>query len=270
MHSSEQIIISIARRLNSRMRLPHSLSLVPVALVFCVGIGHAQSISSGAPQIASNSPGFGTVNLTTGASSLGADWAHFGPPDGYDHKVGGGSQISNVSDYNFGTGNPAIPYSDNFTAFSWSDGTPTASVSPSNTGAYNGTSFGPGNGLSITVAADQTRRELKLYVGTGGDATQAMLTLSLAGATFSNTATTTDFTIKKFNALYTIDFQGSAPGQSLVIDWFVTAGTSAGAANATMQAAVVTVVPEPSQWKIVLGGFCLLAIVQLGRRKHCA
>ena len=71
-----------------------------------------------------------SYNLTT----LGAsDWAHWGRGDTlnnaygrFDHKMPGGSQISNVTPV--GTGETHGSWHDSSRKASWTDGTPTASV----------------------------------------------------------------------------------------------------------------------------------------------
>src|SRR5258708_2482987 len=72
-----------------------------------------------------------SVNLTAEGTS---DWAHWGLNNNtsFDHKSTGNGQISNI----ITTGTGPLQYPNNFTHFTWSDGTPTANVPDTQTGAY--------------------------------------------------------------------------------------------------------------------------------------
>jgi hypothetical protein len=53
-------------------------------------------------------------------------------------------------------------YADNFTAYSWSDGTPTATAAGTRTGVFL---TNLASGFQFTLPADTTPRTLRLYVG---------------------------------------------------------------------------------------------------------
>src|SRR5262249_22212701 len=98
------------------------------------------------------------VNLTSDGTG---DWAHWGlnSANSFDHKAGVTSQISNITQIGGGAINQ---FSNNPIAFSWSDGTPDASVTSTPTGIWVS---GVGNGFQITAPADTTTRTLKVHVG---------------------------------------------------------------------------------------------------------
>src|SRR5437899_3275268 len=72
------------------------------------------------------------VNLTT-AGAL--DWVHWGlyTETSLDRKAG---VIQQISDFTRIGPNMAEQFADNYTAFSWSDGTPTASAADTATGVF--------------------------------------------------------------------------------------------------------------------------------------
>src|SRR5258705_7732739 len=89
------------------------------------------------------------------------DWAHWGlnSSTNFDHKAGVTQQIPNFT--GIGT-NTVLQYADNYSAFSWTGGTPTDSASSSTTGVYI---YGFTNGFELTLPAGLQRRTVKLYVG---------------------------------------------------------------------------------------------------------
>jgi hypothetical protein len=99
-----------------------------------------------------------SVNLTTEGTG---DWIHWGARENglVDRKASVGAQISDLTLL----GENAIErFADNYTGFSWTDGTPTTRVTNTTTGVYV-----PGltNGFELTIPADRTSRTLKIYVG---------------------------------------------------------------------------------------------------------
>ena len=100
------------------------------------------------------------------------------------------------------------------TAFSWTDGTPTLSVTSTTTGINTNGSVG--NGFEITVPADTNLKTLKLYVGVWYAQGKLEATLSDGSApAFVDTA------MNKNNGassgLYTINYKAAASGQNLKI-----------------------------------------------------
>ena len=113
-----------------------------------------------------------TVNLTDEGQ---LDWAHWGlsEPTDVDRKAGATNEISDFGVIGFDTSMLPLEvqqFGDNFTAYSWTDGTPDANAISSGSGiwlAQPGQSAGPGlnSGFEISVPADTTIRTLKVYVG---------------------------------------------------------------------------------------------------------
>lgn len=122
--------------------------------IFVHGSGGSLSASVAVPP--------STLNLTAEGT---ADWAHWGLVTNttYNHKAGVSQQIGNFTKLG---NNEVQRYVDNLTGYSWSDGTPTASVpTNSHTGVFIN---GEDNGFALSVPADTTTRTLKVYVGLYG------------------------------------------------------------------------------------------------------
>src|SRR5215207_4736822 len=138
-----------------------------------------------------------TVNLTPEGV---LDWAHWGNGGAqvFDHKAGVAQQISNFT--RIGTSSTNW-LNDNPTHFSWTDGTPTASVSDTQTGVW----VLSGNGFEFTAPADTAVRTLKVYVGVWSAQGRLEASLSDGSApdyvddSMLNTSATT-------NGVYTISY----------------------------------------------------------------
>src|SRR5213083_2386479 len=106
-------------------------------------------------------PAGATVNLTAEGP---LDWVHWGlyTEASIDRKVNVAPQISDFS-LVFPHGFPASAYqfSDNWSGYSWSDGTPDRSVPETTTGVY---SVGMGRGFEFSVPATTSLKTLKVYV----------------------------------------------------------------------------------------------------------
>lgn len=151
-----------------------------------------------------------TVNLTTQGT---LDWAHWGRngPTSFDHKAPVTQQITNITKIGTGALNW---FADCPTAFTWTDGTPTLSVTSSPTGIN--TNGVVGNGFEITVPADTNLKTLKLYVGVWYAQGKLEATLSDGSA-----PAFIDISMNKNNGassgLYTITYKAAASGQSLKV-----------------------------------------------------
>lgn len=169
--------------------------------VFVYGTGGsmASSVTSSPP----------AVDLTTEGT---ADWAHWGLAGGtsFDVKSGVPRQISNFTEL----GSNAISnYSDNFTSFSWTDGTPTPSTNGTTTGIFV---TGQTNGFMLTVPADTQQRQLRIYVGGYGVQADFQAYLSdLSAAPFGDTSVSNAF--GNSYAVYTINYSAASAGQQLII-----------------------------------------------------
>ena len=171
------------------------------------------------------------VNLT---QQGGLDWAHWGlsSPASFNHRSGVAQQISN---YSMVGGNGAGTYGDHRFAFSWTDGTPTASATTT-TGLYvNGS---PGNGFRITVPADTTTRVVRVYVGVwyAHGRMEAQLSDNSAPVyvdrSVNNNGGSTD-------GLHTIRYRAASAGQTLTITYTMQSTYYSPYGNVTMQAATL-------------------------------
>jgi hypothetical protein len=90
-----------------------------------------------------------------------ADWVHWGlvTNTSIDRKAGVPAQISNFTPIGTST---VQSYADNYSAFSWSDGTPTSEVNGSKTGVFI---TGATNGFALTLTADTMPRKARFNVG---------------------------------------------------------------------------------------------------------
>jgi hypothetical protein len=200
---------------------------------------HAEGTSA-VVTIAVNS-GLGSLSLVYGIAPLKvnlsaeglSDWAHWGlfSASSYNHKAGVTPQIGNYSVIGHDT-----PYSyyDNFTAYSWNNGTPVASASDTPSGVYVA---GLKSGFEVRVAADTTLKTLKLYVGTyaARGRLRAYLTDLSTPVYFDQSLNNTN---NGPDAVYTLRYQASAPGQFLVAQYIV-ADSYDPFGNATLQAATL-------------------------------
>jgi len=150
-----------------------------------------------------------TIDLTSEGSE---DWAHWGLADAssFDQKAGVAQKISNFT----ALGTHAVQqYANNYTAFDWDDGTPTPSAFGTTTGVFV---TGPTNGFELSVPADRTLRQLKLYVGGYGARGNFQAFLSDASApAFTDTSLSNVF--GDIYALYTLNYAAASGGQALTI-----------------------------------------------------
>ncbi len=155
-------------------------------------------------------------NQYTNLTSEGTlDWEQWGLNKATDvnRKAGVKPQISNF--ILLGNGHIASDHTSPI-SFTWSDGTPNASVKRS-TGAIHVT--GINNGFSITVPASTTPRTLRLYVG--ANLARGLFFASLGGITCKDASLdmTHDPTKNVDNAVYTITYSTNLPDQKLTIDY---------------------------------------------------
>lgn len=149
------------------------------------------------------------VNLTPDGAS---DWAHWGlaTNNWFNHKAVITQQISDYT--KLGT-NVAQRFSDNFTAFAWSDGTPTATVAGTNVGVFT---TGLTNGFEITVPADTNSRTLKVYVGLYGAQGNFQAWLSDFSAPAYTDTTLSNYYGSSY-AVYTLTYSAASAGQTLTV-----------------------------------------------------
>ncbi len=163
------------------------------------------------------------------------DWAHWGlgSPTKFDHKAGIMPQVSNYTKL----GSSSVMWlNDNPTTFSWSDGTPTASIVNTPTGVFvNGT---VGNGFEITLPADPNLKTLKLYVGLWSAQGKLEATLSDGSAApYVDTGLNSNTGTK--NGAYTILFKAGSTGQTLKLRYTLLTNHFAPHGNVTLEAATL-------------------------------
>ena len=152
------------------------------------------------------------VNLTTEGV---LDWAQWGLEtiDDFNQKAGGTNQISNFTPIIVTTGSDVAQYNDSLTTCSWTDGTPTASVTAETSGVYIG---GFQNGFQVTVPADTTAKLLKVFAGGWNAQIHFEATLSDGSAAAFVDETLSDFgdgTLAEMD----VRFAANSPGQTLTI-----------------------------------------------------
>jgi hypothetical protein len=157
------------------------------------------------------------LDLTTEGTT---DWAHWGldAPASFNHKSGVAPQIPNLVPLNASASDLTNYYDSWFTAYTWSDGTPTAEAYGSATGVFLSVTNNPLTGFQLTVPATSRLRCLKVYVG-----------LLFAQGRFD--ARLSDFSAPPFSdasifqpddygdAVYTLAFASRNPGANLIVTW---------------------------------------------------
>ena len=197
-------------------------SSMPVE-IFVNGAGGALSGTSATPPSA--------VDLSLEGT---ADWAHWGlsTNSSFDHKAGVASQISDFTA--LGT-NPVERYADNFTAYSWTGGTPTPSATNTPTGVFI---TGVTNGFRIRAPADTTTRQLKVYVGLYGAQGNFQAYLSdFSAKAFTDTSLNNVF--DNSYAVYTLTYKAASAGQSLIVQYRASTLYDFDFGNVTLQAATL-------------------------------
>ena len=183
------------------------------------------------------------VNLTVEGT---ADWAHWGlnSPTSFDHKSGVGQSISDFTVLGF---HPVMQYSNNYTRFSWSDGTPVQTANGTPTGVFI---IGQNSGFHLTVPADTTPRRLKLYVGGYGMQANFQAWLSdFSAAAYTDCSVSNVF--DDDYAVYTLDYAAAKAGESLIIQYRVDTLFDGDFGNVTLQAATLTGPAAPPPIMIV-------------------
>ena len=181
---------------------------------------------------ASVSAGRSSVDLTAQGS---ADWVHWAlnSASSVNRKAGVTAQIGSIT--TLGAAGRRFNDASVRTAFSWTDGTPTASAT-TRAGLYF---QGTGNGAEFTVPADTTAKQLIVHLGGWQARGQIEVTLSDGSAPF--VATVEDLSTA-FDRTLIVDYQAASPGQTLTVRYSLLTGS-----NITLQAATLEgdVAPPP-------------------------
>ena len=160
-----------------------------------------------------------------------ADWAHWGREGGmnFDHKSTGWGQISDVT--LIGSGHNSYNGAGNPRAATWTDGTPTESISDE-AGYYYTEALQ--SGWSFTVPADTTPRKLFVYCGGWGVFQTLKASLSDFSApdyveTYQHNA--------NYQNVYEIDYQAGSAGQTLTVTLLKTGNEPGGNGSVDLKAA---------------------------------
>jgi hypothetical protein len=179
------------------------------------------------------------------------DWTHWGltSATSFNRKAGVAPLLGDFT--KIGT-YPVMQYSNNFTRYAWSDGTPVPSVTNTPTGVFI---IGQDSGFSLAVPVDTAPRRLKLYVG--GYGVQASFQAWLgdfSAAAFTDTSVSNVF--GDTYAVYTLDFAAASAGQSLFVQYRADRLFDRDFGNVTLQAATLDgPSPPPPPLQIVLQAF---------------
>jgi hypothetical protein len=167
-----------------------------------------------------------SVNLSTEGS---IDWEHWGS-EAANRKAG---MIPQLSNYSLLVTDTVGSYTDDSRPVSWTGGTSPVTGSNNKEGIYV---TGLGGGFSFTAPADATLRTLAVHVG--GWKSGGTLTAHLSDGSAADFTDVTTPTNGQYDRNYTLTYRGSAPGQTLTINWAMTsAGVSNG--NVTLSAAAL-------------------------------
>jgi hypothetical protein len=181
------------------------------------------------------------INLTAAGQM---DWVHWGlyTDTSLDRKAGVAPQISNFNSV-YDTGNSqayvyAYQYTDNPNSYSWSDGTPSASLTNTTTGVWAYGSPQVGTGFQISVPADTTVRTLKVYVSVF--AAEGLFVGSLSDGSATDYRNSSLHSRRNTEAgVYSLEYAANSPGQTLTVWWTLIRSHSA-SANVTLQSAALT------------------------------
>ncbi len=175
------------------------------------------------------------------------DWTHWGLSDAtsFDHKA---NVTQEIPDFTSIGPNPVYQYSDNFTAFSWTRGTPTDSAASSTTGIYV---FGLTNGFELTLPASLQPRTVKVYVGLYAACANFRAWLSDASAPeFSDTTLASNY--DNAYQVYTLNYKAASNNQILTIRHTALNSYDTAFGNVTLQAATLSLGAVPLSPTIVL------------------
>jgi len=218
-----------------------------------------------AAQISGSAATPGNVNLTSEGT---ADWIHWGQTNSttVNRKSGGGSQFSNLTLINNVTNSAKARLTDSASKLSWTDGTPTPSVTNIPNGVYINNFDGPGRGFEFTAPADLLERILKVYLGEYNATGTIQAFLSDASAPMY-TDTLTGVADSTVQGVYTLHYTAASAGQNLTVRWKESAKLGA-ADNVTIQAATLQVafIPEPATLGLLSSGLALLAMRRRTKR----
>ena len=159
------------------------------------------------------------------------DWAHWGYPSNatFNHKAGVESQVSDI----IGLGSSSFEqYSNNYTGFSWTDGTPITNAINTTSGLFI---VGLTNGFELKIVAGTTLRRVRVYAGLYGAQGKFQAFLSDFSAPPYIDTTAVNMFGDRYN-VYTIDFMAASTGQVLIVRYRPLFLFDAEFGNVTLQA----------------------------------
>ena len=163
------------------------------------------------------------------------DWVHWAlaTKNSVNRRAGVNEMIPDVTIIGSGQ---SQRYANNFSGFSWTNGTPTATVVGTHTGLFMA---GLSNGFRITVPADTRIKRLNVYAGVYGARGRFEATLSdNSAAPFINNALVRTFS--DGYGIYSVDFAAGTNNQTLTVRYIAEALNDVDFGNVTWQAATLT------------------------------
>jgi hypothetical protein len=175
-----------------------------------------------------------------------ADWIHWGllNDTSLNRKANVASRLSDFSPVAAPGGYVyTFRFADNANGYTWTDGTPTASVNNTPTGIWAYGSPVEGTGFRLNVPASTNSQTLKVYVGAFDARATFIAYLSDGSASGYTNSTAIDNTGNGPSRVVTINFEAATPNQSLHVLYTLNlnrARGQGGDGNVTLQAAALS------------------------------
>lgn len=177
------------------------------------------------------------VDLTAEGTN---DWVHWGRGTAIalDRKDG---VVSEIPTFTTIGPNAVLQYADNYSLFSWIDGTPVVLEYGTPTGVFV---FGLTNGFSLTLPASRQSRLVKIYAGLFAARGNFQAYLSDASAPpFCDTTLVNIY--NNAYRVYTLNYAAASSNQSLTIHYTALNSHDTVSGNITLQAATLSLGPVP-------------------------
>jgi hypothetical protein len=171
-----------------------------------------------------------TVNLTTEGT---VDWEHWGLSS--SNLINRKSGVTPLIDMETIGTSDVHPYSDNYTAFGWSDGIPTLATAPMPNGIFV---YGRTNGFELVVPADAETRHLRVYVGLYGAQGHFQAWLSDFSAPAYHNHSLSNFYASSYG-MFTLDYAAASANRTLIVRYIAEKLFDHDFGNVTLQAATL-------------------------------